>query len=165
MLRLGRRRLDRHREAGELPCRIELFEGNAMRLPFPDGTFDAAFHFGGIKIIGDIRPAIAEMARVVKRGGRVVVGDEGLAPWLRDSEYGQILVNSSPLYDHQPPLDLLPLGAREPSVRWLLGNAYYLIAFTVGEGAPPLDLDLPIVGGRGGTHRTRWLERAARASK
>jgi hypothetical protein len=38
----------------------------------------------------------------------------------------------------------------------VIGNAYYLVAFTVGEGEPALDLDLPIVGRRGGTHRTRF---------
>lgn len=49
--------------------------GDVEAVPFADGTFDlvtcrlAAHHFP------DIRKAIAEMARVVKRGGRVVLDD------------------------------------------------------------------------------------------
>ena len=92
-------------------------------------------------------------------GGRVVVGDEGIAPWHRQSEYGAILMNSNPLYKHEPPLDLLPETVREASVRWLIGNAFYVIAFRVGAGLPDVDLDLPIKGGRGGTHRTRYYGR------
>jgi ubiquinone/menaquinone biosynthesis C-methylase UbiE len=156
MLRLGKRRVEVSRDAGELACQIDFFSGNAMRLPFADGFFDAAFHFGGINVFADQRQALAEMARVVRSGGRVVVGDEGLAPWLRDREYGRILVNSSPLYAHQPPVEALPPAAREAAIHWLLGNAYYLIAFTVGDGEPQLDMDLPIVGSRGGTHRSRY---------
>jgi len=156
MVTLGRERLSR--EPG-LGCEVELFVGNAAKLPFPDGTFDRAFHFGGLNFFTDIRQALREMARVVRVGGRVLVGDEGLAPWLRETPYGQILLNSNRLYEHQPPLALLPEGAREVEVRWILGNAFYLVAFTVGEGTPRVDLDLPIPGGRGGTHRSRYFGR------
>jgi SAM-dependent methyltransferase len=127
-----------------------------MRLPFPDGYFDSAFHFGGLNLFSDKRQAILEMARVVRVGGRVVVGDEGLAPWLRETEYGKILMNSSTLYAYSAPLDCVPPGARNAAVRWFLGNAYYLIDFEVGTGTPRIDLDLPINGRRGGTHRTRY---------
>jgi hypothetical protein len=34
-----------------------------------------------------------------------------------------------------------------------------LIDFTVGEGHPRVNLDLPILGSRGGTHRTRYYGR------
>lgn len=156
MLRIGKERIDAARRAGEIDCPVEFFTGNAMTLPFPDGFFDAAFHFGGINVFSDEAAAVAEMARVVRKGGRVVFGDEGLAPWLRTDEYGKILMHSSPLYEYQAPLEIVPVSARDASVQWIIGNAYYLIAFTVGEGAPPLDLDLPIVGRRGGTHRTRY---------
>jgi SAM-dependent methyltransferase len=156
MLRIGKEKIDAMRRGGEIACPVEFFIGNAMTLPFPDGYFDAAFHFGGINIFNDETKAVAEMARVVRKGGRVVFGDEGLAPWLRDTDYGKILVNSSALYAHETPLKNLPPSARDASVQWVIGNAYYLVAFTVGEGEPPLDLDLPIVGRRGGTHRTRY---------
>lgn len=156
MLSVGKQRMADLRAARVIDCSIELVLGNAMRLPFGDGTFDAAFHFGGINLFGDPARAIAEMARVVRPGGRVVFGDEGLAPWLGCTEYGKILLNSHPLYAHEVPLAAVPASAREVSVRWLIGNAFYLVSFTVAAGAPPLDLDLPIVGRRGGTHRTRY---------
>jgi ubiquinone/menaquinone biosynthesis C-methylase UbiE len=156
MLAVGRQKIDALRRGGEISCAVEFFTGNAMTLPFADGYFDAAFHFGGINLFGDKRKAVAEMARVVRRGGRVVFGDEGLAPWLRGTEYGKILMSSSPLYAYETPIDAVPPSARDVSLQWVIGNAYYLVAFTVGDGTPPLDLDLPIIGRRGGTHRTRF---------
>lgn len=156
MLGIGKEKIDALRAEGEIACEVDFFTGNAMILPFPDGSLDAAFHFGGINLFGDKGKAVAEMARVVKKGGRVVFGDEGLAPWLRATEYGKVLINSSPLYKYETPFDAVPALARDVSVHWVIGNAYYLVAFTVGDGEPPLDLDLPIVGRRGGTHRTRY---------
>ena len=153
MLYLGRERM---RHSGPFACRIEYSVGNAAHLPFPDRFFDAVFHFGGLNLFSDKRQALGEMNRVVRLGGRVVVGDEGLAPWLRETTYGRILINSNPLYEHGVPLDCLPENAGNVRIRWFLGNAFYLIEFTVGEGPPRVNLDLPIVGARGGTHRTRY---------
>jgi ubiquinone/menaquinone biosynthesis C-methylase UbiE len=157
MLSIGR---DRMRDAGALDgshgC-VEFFIGNAARLPFPDDFLDAAYHFGGFNLFSDKERALAEMARVVRAGGRVVVGDEGIAPWHRHDEYGAILMNSNQLYAYEPPLDCLPECARNASVRWLIGSAFYVIAFEVGDGPPKVDLDLPIRGRRGGTHRTRYF--------
>ena len=155
MLTIGRDRMHDARGDGAWPGRLEFFIGNAVHLPFADGALDATFHFGGLNLFTDKERALAEMARVVKPGGKVVVGDEGIAPWLREREFGKTLMTSNALYQHEAPLDLLPESARDVSVRWLLGSAFWVIAFTVGEGPPALDLDLPIPGGRGGTHRTR----------
>jgi ubiquinone/menaquinone biosynthesis C-methylase UbiE len=157
MLRLGQQRISQWLAHKHNHCAVDFFIGNACRLPFQTASLDAAFHFGGLNVFSDKRQAIAEMARVVKPGGRVVFGDEGLAPWRRDTLYGKILVNSSHLYSFQAPIDLLPEQARDACLRWIIGDAYYLIDFTVGEGAPDLDLDLPIIGRRGGTHRTRYF--------
>src|SRR5687768_4035936 len=137
--------------------RVRFCVSDATALPFKAGAFDAAYHFGGLNLFPDIRQGIAEMARVVKPGGRVVVGDEGLAPWLTDSEFGRILLNSNPLYRFQPPLALLPVLAREVSCRWILNGAFYVIDFTVDEGEPFLDLDVEFPGARGGSHRTRYF--------
>ena len=38
------------------------------------------------------------MDRVVKDGGRIVFGDEGLSPWLKDTDYGKMLIDNNPLY-------------------------------------------------------------------
>ena len=68
---------------------VELQACDACKLPWPEGTFDAAFHFGGINLFDDPALGVSEMTRVVKEGGRVVFGDEGVAPWLKDTDYGK----------------------------------------------------------------------------
>ncbi len=144
--------------AGEA-AEVELLLANAAYLPFADHSFDAVFHFGGINEFGEIPRALAEMARVAKVGARVVVGDEGVPPWLRNVEFGRVLINANPLYRHEPPLAALPVEAREVCLRWILGNAFYLIDFTIGQGAPPVDLDLPIPG-KGDSLRSRYLAKS-----
>src|SRR5215207_10359188 len=47
--------------------------GNALELPYPDGGFDAATVGFGARNFSDLDRGLAEMARVVRRGGRVVV--------------------------------------------------------------------------------------------
>lgn len=153
MIRVGRDRLARSGVA----TRVRLLASDATALPFADRSFDAAYHFGGINLFPDVARAIAEMTRVVKPGGKVVYGDEGLAPWLTGTEFGRILVNSNPLYAHQPPLTRLPESARDVACRWILNGAFYVVDFTVGQGAPFLDLDVEFPGWRGGSHRTRYF--------
>jgi ubiquinone/menaquinone biosynthesis C-methylase UbiE len=155
MVRIGRERM-RSLAAREASARPEFFVGNATRLPFEDNYFDAAFHFGGLNLFADKAAAIKEMARVVKVGGRVVFGDESLAPWLRSTTYGKILMNSNSIYRSETPIELLPEVAADVGLRWIIGQAYYVIDFVVSEGPPRLDLDKPILGARGGTHRSRY---------
>ncbi len=113
------------------------------------------FHFGGINEFGELRRALDEMTRVVKPGGKVVVGDEGIAPWLRRRLTGRILVRANPLYAHRPPLDRLPVNALDVRLQWIIGNAFYVIDYRVGEGPLPVDLDLPIPG-KGDSLRSRY---------
>lgn len=51
---------------------IELVQGNAVNLPFPDHTFDCATIGFALRNVPDIRKTIDEMRRVVKPGGKVV---------------------------------------------------------------------------------------------
>jgi ubiquinone/menaquinone biosynthesis C-methylase UbiE len=146
MLELGRRRMMDQRSSEEEYCKIEFFEANAACLPFPDEFFDAAYHFGGLNLFSDKKRALAEMTRVVRRGGKIVVGDEGLAPWLRNTPYGDSLANVSELFLHLPPLESLPDCARDVSVRWVVGNAFYVIEYRVGDGPPEVDLAAPLPG-------------------
>ncbi len=139
--------------------RIEYFVSTARFLPFPDGFFDSVFHFGGFNNFSEPKRTLGEMTRVVKTGGRVVFGDEALPPWLDGTEYGEVLVTNNPLFKHKVPLDSLPQNARDVTVRWVLGGCFYLIDFQVGDGPPPIDLDLPHQGWRGGTMRTRYYGR------
>ena len=48
----------------------------AEALPFADATFDACYSVGGFTYFGDHARALAEMARVTRPGGVLVVADE-----------------------------------------------------------------------------------------
>jgi demethylmenaquinone methyltransferase/2-methoxy-6-polyprenyl-1,4-benzoquinol methylase len=52
---------------------ITRVEGNALELPFDDGEFDAATVGFGIRNLVDLERGLAEMVRVVRPGGRVVI--------------------------------------------------------------------------------------------
>jgi len=152
---IGRMQRDsRVRDAG---CAIEYSVSNARHLPFADDSFDAVFHFGGFNQFGDLPKAAAELTRVARPGGRVLIGDEAVAPWLKGTEFDGIVTANNPLFTAETPLHALPVCARDVTVRWLIGNCFYAIAFTKGEGPPALDLDLPHKGRRGGTMRTRYF--------
>ncbi len=134
----------------------EFHVGNACHLPFADGVFDAVFHFGGLNTFSDIGAFFSEISRVTKVGGKVVAGDESMPVWLRNSEFGRVLMNSNPLYRHELPLQHLPVSCREVKLEWIIGGVFYVIEYRVGEGEPFADLDFEIPGIRGGTHRTRY---------
>lgn len=145
-------------EAQRMPflCALEYSVSNVAHLPFAAGLFDRVFHFGGLNQFADIPAALQEMARVTRTGGRIVVGDEGVAPWLKGTEFDGIVTTNNPLFRAEVPLHALPQGARDVTVRWIIGNCFYVIAFTKGDGPPPLDLDRPHQGWRGGSMRTRY---------
>ena len=130
---------------------------NALDLPYKDKYFDAVFHFGGINLFGDMKKSISEMERVCKIGGRVVFGDEGISPHLREKEYGKIVIKNNPLWGLPTPLDLLPEAAQNVELRYILGNCFYLISFEVGEGLPSINLDVQHKGYRGGSMRSRYF--------
>lgn len=142
------------RLAGE-PVQLSFVTSNGVYLPFPDDYFDAVFHFGGLNMFSDVRRGLFEMARVVRAGGRVVVGDESVPPWLRGTEFGKILMTTSKHYEAPLPLDDMPVAARDVVIEYILGGVFYLISFTVGQGEPTATFDLEIPGVRGGTHLTR----------
>lgn len=52
---------------------ISCIQNDAENLSFKDGTFDGAIVAFGIRNVADIRKALSEMKRVVRKGGKVVV--------------------------------------------------------------------------------------------
>lgn len=56
----------------ELKDVIKLMQGNAMKLPFDDNTFDAVTVGWGLRNVPDIAVVVKEMQRVVKPGGMIV---------------------------------------------------------------------------------------------
>jgi ubiquinone/menaquinone biosynthesis C-methylase UbiE len=134
---------------------VEYSVSNGSYLPFPDRYFDAVYHFGGLGEFGDIKRALKEFARVTKVGGRVVVGDESMPPWLRETRFAKVLTATNPQFNAPLPLQEMPVEARDVRLRWVIGGVFYLIDFVVGEGEPPANFNYEIPGPRGGTHLTR----------
>ena len=85
MLRLGLEKV----RAASLSARIVLTRGDAMRLPFPDASFDAATIAFGIRNVLDPVAAGVEIRRVLRPGGRLAILEFGspTMPGLRQA-YG-----------------------------------------------------------------------------
>ncbi len=107
--------------AAGLGDRIELETGSAEALPFGDESFDGAIIAWGIRNVADRPRALAEMARVVRSGGRVVIL-EGSEP------RSHLLAPLARFYIHH----LVPrLGA------WLSHERAYRYLQTSIEAFPP----------------------------
>ncbi|HEX9343956.1 MAG TPA: methyltransferase domain-containing protein [Actinomycetota bacterium] len=71
MVRLARQRCART----PIRDRIHFTRADATALPFADSTFDAAVSTQVYEYVSDLRTAFAELHRVLRHGGRVVIVD------------------------------------------------------------------------------------------
>ena len=69
MVALGRKRAS----ALEFEGGLSWVVGDAMDMPFPDGSFDACTASFGIRNVAEIRTALAEARRILRYGGRLLV--------------------------------------------------------------------------------------------
>jgi demethylmenaquinone methyltransferase / 2-methoxy-6-polyprenyl-1,4-benzoquinol methylase len=60
---------------------VRFVAGDALHLPFADAAFDAATISFGLRNVADVPAALAELARVVRPGGRLVVCEFSRPPW------------------------------------------------------------------------------------
>ncbi len=60
---------------------VPLVAGDALRLPFGDGTFDAVTMSFGLRNVADVDLALGELARVTRPGGRLVVCEFSRPTW------------------------------------------------------------------------------------
>lgn len=65
------------------PPELGRVAGSMLELPFPDAAFDAAYATESLEHAVDIEAAVAELCRVVKPGGRLVVIDKNARQWGR----------------------------------------------------------------------------------
>ncbi|WP_194833115.1 class I SAM-dependent methyltransferase [Nocardia sp. XZ_19_369] len=75
------------RGAADLDPPIRFEHGDARDLPYPAATFDAVVSVDSLVIVPDRHRVVAECARVLKPGGRLVFTDEVLTgPFPRDAD-------------------------------------------------------------------------------
>lgn len=78
MLDVGAYKVDREGLGGV----IELVNGDAMKLPYEDNTFDYATIGFALRNVPDVQTVLNEMTRVVKPGGKVVSLEVSKPPFL-----------------------------------------------------------------------------------
>jgi SAM-dependent methyltransferase len=119
LLDRGRRRA----QAEGLP--VQLLEGDAEAIPFPDASFDAVVSVFGSMFAPNHAQAAAELTRVCRPGGRI-----GLAAWTPDGFIGEML---KVVGAHVPPPAGVPsplLWGTKQHVNDLLGDRISSIACT-----------------------------------
>lgn len=65
---------------------IQFHEGDVLKLPFPDNTFDAAAVLQVYEYVPDIDAALTELCRILKPGGRYVIIDTDWESFILHSE-------------------------------------------------------------------------------
>ncbi|MGB9606883.1 MAG: class I SAM-dependent methyltransferase, partial [Bryobacteraceae bacterium] len=68
---------------GYVPRQIRVCAASMTELPFPDACFDAAYATESLEHAVEIERAVAEICRVVKPGGRIVIIDKNRDQWGR----------------------------------------------------------------------------------
>ncbi|HEX3510013.1 MAG TPA: class I SAM-dependent methyltransferase [Solirubrobacteraceae bacterium] len=71
----------RARFAGEPAGAVQLLRGEAEALPFPPESFDAVTFTYLLRYVDDPRATVAELARVIRPGGRMAMLEFGVPPW------------------------------------------------------------------------------------
>lgn len=116
--------LDAAREsAAARGLQIPFIEGDAEAMPFDDGTFDAVISTFGVMFTQRPEDAAAELARVCRPGGRLV-----LAVWTPDGnvfEMFRIIKGHMPAPEGAPPPSPFEWGRTE-RLRELLSDAFEL---------------------------------------
>jgi len=96
-----------------------LLEADLGALPFPPGSFDAAVATGALEYVGDLARGLAELARVLRPGGRAVVSFPNYrsahALWRRYALYpaARLAKRVLPLSRPAPMRPLHPISPRQ----------------------------------------------------
>lgn len=130
---------------------------SAEDIPLQDQSVDAVYSFGGFNEFRDPAAAMREIVRVCKPGSNVLLADEGIPIWWRDTDFFKILNHTNPQFSAHPPLQYLPIEARDTNLSWAVGETFWVLHFTIGEGPPLGNFDIAIPGKRGGTLASRYL--------
>jgi demethylmenaquinone methyltransferase/2-methoxy-6-polyprenyl-1,4-benzoquinol methylase len=107
MLDVGRRR---HPE-------VTFVAGDALKLPFGDGAFDAVTISFGLRNVADVSRALAELARVTKAGGRLAVLETSHPPVRALRRLNRVYT------DHVMPLLARPFSSDPAAYTYLAESA------------------------------------------
>ncbi len=143
MLQVGARKAATRRPPdGPAPGPVRFVAGDALALPFRDRAFDAVTISFGLRNVADPDAALAEMLRVTRPGGRLVICEFGHLPGARlDTWYGRYLSAA------------LPAVARRLSPS---GDAYEYLAESIREWPRQAELARRI--GAAGWSAIRWRD-------
>jgi len=84
--------------ADRAAAKVSFVAGDGLALPFRDGAFDAVAVSFGLRNMADPRAALAEMLRVARPGGRLVICEFSHLPGRRlDALYSRYLAAALPL--------------------------------------------------------------------
>ncbi len=88
MLAVARRR----NAPGRPPVKVVFVQGDALRIPFGDGTFDTVTISYGLRNLASVEEGLREMWRVAKPDGRLLVLDFGKpdSAWWRSLYFGYL---------------------------------------------------------------------------
>jgi demethylmenaquinone methyltransferase / 2-methoxy-6-polyprenyl-1,4-benzoquinol methylase len=94
---LGMLRVGKQRAAGQPSSRVSFVAGDALDIPFGNQSFDAVTISFGLRNVADPDAALAEMLRVTKPGGRLVICEFSHLPGRRlDAVYSRYLAAALP---------------------------------------------------------------------
>lgn len=79
---------------------VELLEGFADDIPLPDNSVDAVVSIQVFEYIPDLAAAVNEVARVLKPGGRVAIGDMHFDTWSWHSDKPDRMSAMMASWDH-----------------------------------------------------------------
>lgn len=118
--------LDKGRErAAAERLAVDFRVADAEALPFGDGEFDVALSVFGTMFTPEHARAAAEMARVVRAGGRI-----GLASWTPDSFIGHVFRTIGQYVPPAPGLKSPALWGSEEHLRTIFGDAVASLSAT-----------------------------------
>jgi ubiquinone/menaquinone biosynthesis C-methylase UbiE len=129
----------------------------AEKIPLPDNSVQGVYSFGGFNEFTDKKAVINEIVRVCETGARVVLCDEGIPPWWRETDFYRILRHTNIQFEAEPPLKYLPVEARNAELSWVIGETFWVISFDIAGGPPQGKFDIPIPGAKGGTLSSRYF--------
>jgi len=68
---------------GYVPRQVRVCAASMTEMPFPDASFDAAYATESLEHAVEVERAVAEICRVMKPGGRIVIIDKNRDQWGR----------------------------------------------------------------------------------